>query len=181
MRARALDALTRASAKLDTYRVETAESGAVIRGALRRDPLDGLRAQGRRLATLTKTSDAGLKYDDAIARVDALDRTLGLEIDGSDRALAAAATDLDAAQGALRTLVAVGGEGARWCSFAAVTVPPVPAAAPTGAAAGRSTRRASTSRGRTWRRGRVCKNENVIVTQICGGETRSRAPDAQLA
>ena len=34
-----------------------------------------------------------------------------LEIDGSDRALAAAATDLDAAQGALRTLVAVGGEG----------------------------------------------------------------------
>ena len=74
-------------------RVETAESGAVIRGALRRDPLDGLRAQGRRLATLTKTSDAGLKYDDAIARVDALDRTLRrLEIDGSDRALAAAAT-----------------------------------------------------------------------------------------
>ena len=112
MRARALDALERASAKLDTYRVETAESGAVIRGALRRDPLDGLRAQGRRLATLTKTSDAGLKYDDAIARVDALDRTLRrLEIDGSDRALAAAATDLDAAQGALRTLVAVGGEG----------------------------------------------------------------------
>ena len=112
MRARALDALTRASAKLDTYRVETAESGAVIRGALRRDPLDGLRAQGRRLATLTKTSDAGLKYDDAIARVDALDRTLRrLEIDGSDRALAAAATDLDAAQGALRTLVAVGGAG----------------------------------------------------------------------
>ena len=112
MRARALDAIERASAKLDTYRVETAESGAVIRGALRRDPLDGLRAQGRRLATLTKTSDAGLKYDDAIARVDALDRTLRrLEIDGSDRALAAAATDLDAAQGALRTLVAVGGEG----------------------------------------------------------------------
>ena len=111
MRARALDALTRASEKLDTYRVETAESGAVIRGALRRDPLDGLRAQGRRLATLTKTSDAGLKYDDAIARVDALDRTLRrLEIDGSDRALAAAATDLDAAQGALRTLVAVGCE-----------------------------------------------------------------------
>ena len=91
MRARALDAIARASAKLDTYRVETAESGAVIRGALRRDPLDGLRAQGRRLATLTKTSDAGLKYDDAIARVDALDRTLRrLEIDGSDRALAAA-------------------------------------------------------------------------------------------
>ena len=30
MRARALDALSRASAKLDTYRVETAESGAVI-------------------------------------------------------------------------------------------------------------------------------------------------------
>ena len=52
-----------------------------------------------------------LKYDDAIARVDALDRTLRrLEIDGSDRALAAAANDLDAAQGALRTLVAVGCE-----------------------------------------------------------------------
>ena len=112
MRLRALDAIERASAKLDTYSVETAASGVVIRGALRREPLDGLRTQGRRLATLTKTSDAGLKYDDAIARVDALDRTLRrLEIDGSDRALAAAASDLDAAQGALRTLVAVGGEG----------------------------------------------------------------------
>ena len=111
MRLRALDAIERASAKLDTYSVETAASGAVIRGALRREPLDGLRTQGRRLATLTKTSDAGLKYDDAIARVDALDRTLRrLEIDGSDRALAAASQDLDAAQGALRTLVAVGCE-----------------------------------------------------------------------
>ena len=111
MRLRALDAIERASAKLDTYSVETAASGVVIRGALWREPLDGLRTQGRRLATLTKTSDAGLKYDDAIARVDALDRTLRrLEIDGSDRALAAAATDLDAAQGALRTLVAVGCE-----------------------------------------------------------------------
>ena len=53
MRLRALDAITRASEKLDTYRVETAASGAVIRGALRRGPLGGLRTQGRRLATLT--------------------------------------------------------------------------------------------------------------------------------
>lgn len=112
MRTRSLEAVTRISLKLDTYRVETVASGALLRGALRKDPLDGLRAQGRRLATLTKTSDAGLKYDDAIARVDALDRALRkLDIDGSVGALASAAKELDAAQGALRRLVAVGGEG----------------------------------------------------------------------
>jgi hypothetical protein len=112
MRTRSLVAVQRASDKLDTYRVDNAASGALIRGALRKDPLDGLRAQGRRLATLTKTSDAGLKYDDAIARVDALDRALRkLDIDGSAGALASAAKELDAAQGALRRLVAVGGEG----------------------------------------------------------------------
>ena len=47
MRLRALDAITRASEKLDTYRVETAASGVVIRGALRREPLDVLERRRR--------------------------------------------------------------------------------------------------------------------------------------
>ena len=174
MRARALDAISRASAKLDTYRVETAESGAVIRGALRRDPLDGLRAQGRRLATLTKTSDAGLKYDDAIARVDALDRTLRrLEIDGSDRALAAAATDLDGRRARC---------GRSWPSAATASAHAghrSRAASPDGAAAGRPTRRASTSRGRAEAPAALrCAS---LLERPRVGETRSRAPDAQLA
>ena len=90
------------------------------------------------------------------------------EIDGSDRALAAAATDLDAAQGALRTLVAVGGDGRGARSW---TCRSRRAAAPTGAAAGRSTRRASTSRGRTWRRGSA---SSILSRRRWRGRRRGR-------
>ena len=113
MRRRALSALSAASTKLSSYEdlEMTAQNGAKVRAALRKAPLDGLRAQGKRLSTLTTTSDVGLAFDDCIKAVEGFDvRARRLEIDESAAARAAAAADLRAAQAALRKLVSVGSE-----------------------------------------------------------------------
>ena len=69
-------------------------------------------AQGRRLATLSESSEVGLAFDDAIAKIELLDqRARRLEIDDSPRMKEAVAVDLVRAQKALQNLVTVGAEG----------------------------------------------------------------------
>ena len=113
MRRRALAALRRASERLD--RLENVEmsvaGGARVRETLRKDPLDGLRAQGKRLSTLSDVSEVGLAYDETIKAVEALDlKARRLELDDGAAARDEAAAVLRKAQAALRRLVSVGSE-----------------------------------------------------------------------
>jgi len=113
MRRRALAALKRASASLDRFDADalTPQTARSVREALRRDPLDGLRTQGRRLATLSTKGEVGLRFDDALAKITDLDqKARRLDIDSGMGALLAASLGLAKAQEALRTFVAVGTE-----------------------------------------------------------------------
>lgn len=115
MRARAADALRDAADALDAF--EPAGFGAAkankVRAALRKPPLDGIRAQGRRLATLSAKSDAAASFDAAVLSVEALDRDARVVVERGDSPAnrEAAGERLRLAQRALRKLAVVGDAG----------------------------------------------------------------------